>query len=323
MTTNNVIASETKQSNPASIRQAFGEAIFELAKINKNIYVVDADLNPSLHLHKFAQKFPKRLIQCGVAEANAAAVAAGLAKSGKTIFLTSFACFSPAINWAVIKQSICYNNSNVKIIGSHAGLLSGDLGATHQMLEDVALMRSLPNMEVFSPLDAIECKKIVQTISRSPYPSYLRLVRPDTSAVYNTKLPFTIGKSQVLHKGSDITLLGYGPILANFFSVWTGLDRSASLEIINLSSIKPLDTDTVLKSVKKTGRCLVVEDHQKNGGVGEAVASLILSSGIKCRFIHLGIDNQFGQSSKDTTQLYDLYGIGLQDIQKSIEKLMK
>ncbi len=303
-----------------SIRKAFGEAIFQIAKTNKNLYLVDADLGPSLYLQKFIAKYSSRYIQAGVAEANAAAVAAGLAKAGKTVFLTSFACFSPAINWAVIKQSICYNNANVKIVGSHAGLLSGDLGATHQMLEDLALMRSLPNMEVFAPIDAVECKKIVQSIAFSPYPSYLRLVRPDTPTVFSPKLPFTIGKSHILHKGKDITILGHGPALSQIFSL-PNLDNK--LEIINCSSIKPLDTSTILKSIKKTGRCLVVEDHQKNGGLGEAVASLILSSGLKCKFIHLAIDNQFGQSSKDTTQLYNHYGIGLPDIKASIEKLMK
>ena len=143
-----------------SIRLAFSETLFDLDVKNTNLYVVDIGLRPSLFLDKFKERFKSRFIECGVAESNAAAVAAGLAASGKTVFLTSFACFSPALNWAVIKQSICYNRQNVKIIGSHAGLMSVDLGATHQMLEDVALMRSLPNMEVFAPIDAVEITKI-------------------------------------------------------------------------------------------------------------------------------------------------------------------
>ena len=304
-----------------SLRQAFGQTIYDLAKNNKNIYVVNADLKSSLFLNKFAQKFPRRFIECGIAENNAAALAAGLAKTGKTVFLTSFACFSPAINWAVIKQSICYNHANVKIIGSHAGLLSADLGATHQMLEDIALMRSLPNMQVFAPIDAVETEKIIKTVAFSHQPAYIRLVRPETPIVSNPKVPFTIGKSQILKTGKDITVLGYGPILLETLKIENlPADRHGwNLEIINCSSIKPLDTETIIKSIKKTGRCLVIEDHQKNGGLGEAVASLLLSSNLKCKFVHLGVDNQFGQSAKDYKQLYDYYGIGINNINEIIK----
>lgn len=298
-----------------SIRQSFGETLYKLAKTNKNIYVVNADLKSSLCLNKFATKFPNRFIECGVAENNAAGVAAGLAKTGKIVFLTSFACFSPAINWATIKQSICYNHANVKIIGSHAGLLSTELGATHQMMEDIALMRSLPNMQVFAPIDAIETEKILSTITFSHQPAYIRLVRPQTPTISDPKLHFTIGKSHVLQKGKDITIIGYGPILLSALEI-----GNLSLEILNCSSIKPLDTETILKSIKKTTRCIVLEDHQKNGGLGEAIASLILSSGLKCQFIHLAVDNQFGQSAKDFKQLYDYYGVGVNNIVDSINK---
>jgi transketolase len=303
--------------NLSSIRQSFGDTLYKLASINPNIYVVNADLKTSLFLTKFAAKYPKRFIECGVAESNAAGVAAGLAKTGKTVFLTSFACFSPAINWAVIKQSICYNHANVKIVGSHAGLLSGDLGATHQILEDIALMRPLPNMEVFAPLDAVETEKIVTTLANSPAPAYLRLVRPPTPLLFPKNSPFTIGKSHIIKKGDDVTVLGYGPILASVFSL-----AKPSLEIINCSSIKPLDEKTILTSVKKTGRCLAIEDHQKTGGLGEAVAALILSSGVKAKFVHLGINNSFGQSAKDSQSLYDYYGIGNKNIIAALKKLL-
>jgi transketolase len=318
-------SSTANQNKPVSIRQAFGDTLLKLAKTNKNLYVVDADLKSSLFLSKFSKKYPKRFIECGVAENNATGVAAGLAKTGKTVFLTSFACFSPAINWAVIKQSICYNHANVKIIGSHAGLGSTDLGATHQMLEDIALMRSLPNMQVFAPLDAVETEKIINVVTRSPLPSYIRLVRPATPQVYDPKLSFTIGKSQVLRKGKDITVIGYGPLLAGFFTYFQCLPKSqapASLEIINCSSLKPLDSETILKSVKKTGRLICLEDHQKNGGLGEAAASLILSSGISCRFSHLAVNNQFGQSAKDVSQLYDHYGLGTESVLSAIRQLL-
>ena len=310
-----------------SIRQSFGETLCKLAKTNKNIYVVNADLKSSLFLNNFAKNFPHRFIECGVAETNAAGIAAGLAKTGKTVFLTSFACFSPAINWNTIKQSICYNNSNVKIIGSHAGLMSTDLGATHQMLEDIALMRSLPNMEVFSPLDALETAKIIKAVSFSKKPAYIRLIRPNTSNFFDQKLDFTIGKSHRLKSGKDVTVIGYGPILEEAFKVQAKLNldqkyKKISLEIINCSSLKPLDTNTILKSVKKTGRLICLEDHQKNGGLGEAVATLILSNNTFCKFIHLATDNSFGRSAKTYQELYDYYGIGVENLLFAVKKIL-
>ena len=230
-------------------------------------------------------------------------MAAGLAKTGKTVFLTSFACFSPAINWAVIKQSIAYNKADVKIVGSHAGLMSEELGATHQMLEDVALMRTMPNMEVMAPIDAIETERVVRVLANSRRPAYLRLVRPVTEIWPGRRKGFTICKAEVLKKGKKMTILGYGPIL---ISVWDKV-KDRDVELINCSSIKPLDEETILRSVKKTGECVVVEDHQKNGGLGEAVASLLLRKGVKCKFRHWGVEDEFGKSGKDYNELWKLY----------------
>lgn len=312
-----------KSTDNQSIRRAFGSTLVKLAKTNKNIYVVSMDLKSSLHLSDFAKKYPRRFIECGIAESNAAAIAAGLAKTGKTVFLCSFACFSPAINWAIIRQSICYNNLNVKIVGSHAGLMTADLGATHQILEDIALMSALPNMEVFAPLDSYETKKIISVVSHSRKPAYIRLVRPKTSSFLNSG-SFTIGKSQILKKGQDVTIIGYGPILLQAFEAQKKfcLEKPhISLEIINCSSVKPLDFNTISKSLKKTGRLICLEDHQKNGGLGQIVASLILESKIKTKFIHLAVNNQFGQSAKDYQQLYNYYGIGIKNLINAIKKI--
>jgi transketolase len=311
--------SSKKLDKPQSIRQAFGETIFRLAKTNPDIFVVSMDLKSSLHLEKFAKYFPKRFIECGISESNAAAVAAALAKTGKTVFLCSFACFSPSLNWAVIRQSICYNNLKVIIIGSHAGLMSGDLGASHQMLEDIALMSTLPNMEVFAPLDVYETQKIVTTVSRSHKSAYIRLVRPQTDNFLNSG-SFTIGKSQILKSGKDVTVIGYGPILNQAFEAQEKL-KDISLEIINCSSIKPLDTSTILKSVKKTGHLICLEDHQKNGGLGQMIASLVLESNIQTKFIHLAVDNKFGQSAKNYQKLYDYYSIGIAALITAIKKI--
>ena len=300
-----------------SIRQSFGDTLVKLARSNPQIYVVSADLKSSVKLSEFARKFPKRFIECGVAENNAAGVAAGLAHTGKTVFLASYSCFSPAINWATIKQSISYNHSNVKIIGSHSGLLSTALGSTHQMLEDIALMRSLPNMQVFSPADAYDTQKIIPTIAASPLPAYVRLVRANTPLFTDPRTKFTIGIATILQEGKDITVIGHGPVLHQALT----LQSSVSIEVINCPSIKPLDNETILKSVKKTGRLIVIEDHQKNGGLGEAIATMILESGLSPKFIHLAIDNRFGQSGHDPNQLYEHYGISSKNLLDAINKL--
>lgn len=310
----------------ASIRQSFSDTLIKLASKNPQIYVVSANLKSSLGLSRFATKFHSRFIECGVAENNAAGISAGLSKTGKTVFLASYSCFSPAINWATIRQSICYQNLPVKIIGSHAGLMTGELGATHQMLSDIALTTTLPNLQVFAPLDAVETEKIIKTIAVSPSPSYVRLVRPDSPVHFDKKNSFTIGRSHYLKKGQDITVLGYGPVLTQALIAQTLLDtelksKSPSLEIINCSSIKPLDSATILTSVKKTGRLIVIEDHQQNGGLGQIVAHLLLQKQLSPQFIHLAIQDRFGQSAHDYRQLWDHYGIGLSSLIKSIKSL--
>ena len=310
------------------MRQVFGQTLLNLAKTNKKIYVVDAGLKTSLGLLKFASWYRRHFIECGVAEANATGVAAGLAKTGKTVFLTSFSCFSPAINWAVIKQSICLNQANVKIIGSHSGLLSGDLGATHQMLEDIALTQALPNLQVFAPIDALETEKMITTLVHSPLPAYIRLVRPSTPQVFSPKLNFTIGKSHLLHRGSNVTIVGYGPILIQALEAQQKLNqkygkKAPQLDIINCSSIKPLDFLTIRASLKVTNRLIVIEDHQKNGGLGQTIAANLLSSRLYPRFIHLAVDNQFGQSAKNSQTLYNHYGIGIRQLLIAIQKIIK
>jgi len=197
--------------------------------------------------------------------------------------------------------------------------MSGDLGATHQMLEDVALMRCLPNMEVFAPIDAVEMAKMLPVLTHSPHPAYIRLPRVSTPLLYPHKLSFTIGKSQILTSGQDITVLGYGPILTQLFSEDF---QKYSLEIINCSSLKPLDSNTILKSIKKTDRCLVIEDHQKNGGLGDTVANLILSSGIKSKFIHLAVNDSFGQSAHNYFDLYHHYALSPLTIIEALKKLL-
>ncbi len=309
--------SNVSSPKTGSIRQAFGHTINHLAHQRPNLFVVSVGLRPSVALDRFATRFRKRFVEVGVAENNAAGISAGLAKTDKIVFLATYACFSPGINLATIKQSICENHANVKIVGTHGGLATGDLGVSHQMLEDIALMRSLPNMQVFAPIDSVETDKIITTVTNSPHPAYVRLVRPiNTPIVFPKRLPFTIGQSHILQSGTDITVLGYGPILTQALEI-----KNYKLEIINCSSIKPLDQKTILASIRKTRKVIVIEDHQKIGGLGEAVASLLLVNHLSPKFIHLAVNDQFGQSARDYQELYDHYGIGLKSLQKAIHDL--
>jgi len=301
----------------SSMRKVFGEELYKLGESNKNIWVVSMDLKSSLCLNKFADKFPDRFVECGIAEQSGAGIAAGLAKGGKTVFLCSFSCFSPTLNLGVIRQSIAYNNLAVKIVGSHSGLMSGDLGATHQMLEDVAIMRSMPNMEVLVPVDSEETKKIVRIAAISRKPTYIRLVR-ESSEIISKNNSFVIGKAGILKEGEEATIIGYGPILAE--AVIAAQASNKNIEVINCSSIKPIDEKTIIKSAEKTKKVIVVEDHQKQGGLGELVAGILMENGVKCKFIHLGIDNSFGQSGKPQ-ELFEHYGIDRNSILKAIKKI--
>jgi len=304
--------------------ESFGKTITALGHTNPNLYIVSADLASSLRLLDFKKTFPSRFIEVGVAEANMAGVAAGLAASGKTVFITSFAAFSPAINWNTIRQSICYNNLNVKIVGSHAGLAATDLGATHQMTEDIALTSTLPNMQVFAPVDGIELEKMLQVLATTKTPAYIRLVRGETPDIFPKKMSFTIGKSHILQKGSKLTVLGYGPILELTQSLVTKNPMWEDyLEVINVSSIKPLDTSTILSSVAKTGRVIVLEDHQCIGGLGQILSALFLENNSHPSFIHLGINNRFGQSGRSRFELWDEYGIGQKDLEQAVKKLLR
>lgn len=310
-------------TNSASQTQAFGQTMLHLAEKIPNLYVVSMDLAGSLKLLDFKNKFPKRFIEVGVAESNAAGIAAGLAKSGKVVVMATFSCFSPAQNFNTIKQSICYNQANVILVGSHAGLMSTDLGATHQTLEDIALTSTLPNLSVYAPLDAIETEKIMSSLVSDPHPSYVRLTRGESPSIFPIHKSFSPAHSHILSQGSKITLLGYGPALSQYLDIfnlhplWHGL-----IEVINISSIKPLDQNTIFKSVDKTNNLIVLEDHQKIGGLGQIVSALLLENNLHPSFIHLGVSNSFGQSSHDYRQLWDTYGLGLTDLEKAILALL-
>lgn len=305
-----------------STREAYGEALLALAKNNKNLVVISADLAESTRVQAFAKKYPKRFIEVGVAEQNMLGVAAGLALSGKTVFASSFAVFSPGRNWDQLRVSVCYSKANVKIVSTHAGLSVGEDGASHQALEDIAITRVLPNLMVISPIDYEETKKAVLAISKIKDPVYLRLHRQASPEITNSKSPFQIGKANILQAGLDLTLVGCGPILNEAILAAANLKKEKiSVEIINCHTIKPLDKNTILKSLQKTKKLITLEEHQIAGGLGSAILEQIVSVyPVPVKMI--GVQDSFGESGKPE-ELWHKYKIDSDYITQEIIKLIK
>lgn len=312
----------TDKKNLKATREGFGEAILEAAKLDKKIYAVTADLALSTGLQEFMKEFPERFIDVGVAEQNLVTFASGLAHAGKIPFATSFAAFSPGRNWEQIRTTICYNNQPVKIIGSHTGLGVGEDGATHQALEDVALMRTLPNIEVIVPCDFEQAKKATLAIAKSGKPAYLRLHRQKTPIITTPKTDFTIGKAQIFKEGKDITIIASGPIMFEVMLAAKELEKkNINATIINLHTIKPLDKNTITHYAKKTKRILTIEDHQVSGGMGSAIAELLAEEQPTIMKL-MGVKDKFGQSGHEK-ELYKKYGLTHNDIFKTAKELLR
>lgn len=281
-----------------STREGYGDALLELGENDPNVVVVCADLTKSTDSHKFAQKFPERFFEAGVAEQNLAGISAGLALSGKTVFMASYAAFSPGRNYDFIRTQICYSNANVKIIGSHAGFSDGPDGATHQMLEDIAMMRVLPNTTVISPCDYWEAKKATLAATEVTGPVYIRLYREATPVLTKKDDVFNLGKWQTLKEGVDVCILAHGPVIVEVLASCEQLiEHKISAQVVNASTIKPLDEGMLLGLAEKFKTLFVVEEHQKAGGLGGAVCEF-LSDKKPTRVIILGVDNSFGESGK-------------------------
>ena len=287
---------------------------------NPDVVVLSADLSGSTRAKKFAEKYPERFIECGVAEQNMMGIAAGLALSGKTPFVTSFAVFSPGRNWEQLRVSVCYSQANVKIASTHAGLLTGADGATHQALEDIALTRVLPNLVVLSPADFYQAKKATRAAAEYKGPVYIRLTRDKTTIFTKEKETFEIGKAEVLRRGRDLTLIGTGPIVYEALQAAEKLRDKARIEVINLPTIKPLDKMAILASVEKTGKVATVEDHQVFGGIGSAVAEF-LGEELPVPVIKIGMPDIFGESGKGR-ELWEKYGLTAEGIVRRLEKVI-
>ena len=306
-----------------STRKGFGAGIVAAAKKHDNLLVLCADLNDSLHLDDFVKKFPKRFIQTGIAEQNMASIAAGLALSSKLPFACSFSVFNPGRNWEQIRLSICYSNANVKLVGSHSGLSHSRDGGMAQALEDIALTRTLPNISVVHPLDYEEAIKATLAVAKHKGPVYLRLTREKTPVITTPKTPFNIGKAAVLKEGSDVTILGTGPITYEALVATKILQgkHKINAEVISVSTIKPLDEETIVKSAKKTGVVITIEDHQIAGGFGSAITEL-LSEKYPVKIKRMGMADKFGESGF-YNELLDKFGMSAHHIVDAAVKLVK
>lgn len=309
----------------SSTRQGFGEGLLQTGTTNENIVALCADLKESTKVNLFAEKFKDRFIEIGIAEQNMASVASGMASVGKIPFIVSYGIFNPGRNWEQIRTTICYNNQNVKIIGSHAGLSVGEDGGSHQALEDIAITRVIPNMVVISPCDKIEAKKATIAISKTKNPTYMRLARNDTPVITTEETPFEIGKAQLIFKPdvglAQVGIIATGPILYKAIIASRELEKiGIKVKVMNLSTIKPLDENAIIDLAKETKHIITVEDHQISGGMGSAVSECLAKNySIPIEFV--GIDDKFGQSGTPE-ELEKYYHIDTIDIVEKVKKII-
>ncbi len=290
------------------IRKGFGRGLAEAGRRDVRVVAACADLTESTQMHLFKEAFPERFIEIGVAEQNLVTVGSGMAAMGKIPFVSSYAAFSPGRNWEQIRTTICLNDRPVKIIGSHAGVSVGPDGATHQMLEDIALMRVLPNMIVLAPGDSIEAEKATLAMALNKSPNYMRLAREATPVFTTTDTPFEIGKAYIYAPGQDLTIISTGSMtylaLVAAEKLFT---KGIDVEVIHTPTIKPLDEATILKSVRKTKHVITIEEAQAAGGLGGAVAEL-LSEICPVPIIRMGMKDRFGESGKPA-ELLEHFGL--------------
>ena len=308
-----------------NIRKGFGEGLVLAGKENNNVVALCSDLTESTQMITFAEKFPERFTEIGVAEQNLATVASGMAAMGKIPFISSYAMFSPGRNWEQIRTTIAYNNRPVKIVGSHAGISVGADGGTHQALEDIALMRVMPNMDIVSPCDAIEAKKATLALAKTQKPSYLRLLREKTPIITTEETPFNIGKAEIFWM-PDVGLAQAGIIVTGGLmhrALLAAKELEAEgikIKVMNLSSIKPTDKDAVITLAKETKKIVTIEEHQVAGGMGSAVAE-VLAQNYPVQMEFIGIQDLFGQSGTPD-ELIKHYAMDKDSIKKAVKKVL-
>ncbi len=306
------------------VRKGFGEGLLEVGEEDARVVGLCADLTESTQMHLFRNKFPDRFVEMGIGEQNLAAVASGMAAMGKVPFLTSYAMFSPGRNWEQIRTTICYNNRNVKIVGSHAGVSVGPDGGTHQAIEDLAITRVLPRMTVVVPCDAIEARKATRALATFVGPAYLRLAREKTPVMTTEHSPFQLGKANILWRGEapEVAIFAAGPILYNALEAAKELaEQGVSVSVTNVHTIKPLDAEAIVTLAREARAVVTVEEHQRAGGLGGAVAE-VLAEQAPTPIEFVGIDDQFGQSGTPD-ELIKHYGLGVGSIKAAALRVIK
>jgi transketolase len=302
-------------------RDAYGDLLVELGQSDKNIFVLDADLSSSTKTCKFAKKFPERFFNCGIAEQNMINVAAGLAVAGKKPFVSTFAIFGSGRAWEQIRNTLSVGKLNVKVVVTHGGISVGPDGVSHQSLEDISLMRSIPEMKVIVPCDAPEAVAAIRAASKVNGPVYVRLGRPKVPTIWKGDT-FTIGKAQLVSKGKDVTLVACGIMVNEALKACDLLAKKGiSAEVINMATIKPLDGDILLTSVKKTGCVVTCEEHSIIGGLGSAVAEFLAQHCPVPQYF-IGVQDRFGQSG-DPDELMVEYKLTDRDIADAAERVIK
>src|SRR3989344_9163086 len=303
-------------------RKGYGEGLVEAGKKNKDVVVLCADLAESTYSNYFQKEFPERFVEVGVAEQNMASLAAGMALAGKIPFISSYATFSPGRNNEQIRTTIALNDVNVKIGGAHGGLSVGPDGATHQALEDIALMRVLPNMRVIVPCEALEAKKATMAAAEVEGPVYLRFAREATPVMTSEKTPFRLGKPEEFYEGKDSTIIACGPVLHEALLAAQGLEKQGIfVEVLNCHTVKPLDEEAIVASARKTGAVITVEEHQVAGGLGGAVAE-ILGQLYPFPIEFVGVKDRFGESGAPL-ELWEAFGLTHGHIMEAAKKAIQ
>lgn len=312
----------------SATRDGFGQGLLEAAEANPQIVGLCADLTASMRMTDFEKEFPARFIQVGVAEQNLIGTAAGLALGGKIPFAASFAAFSPGRTFDQIRVSVAYSNLNVKIVGGHAGLATGPDGASHQMLEDIAMMRALPNMAVIQPCDAQQARQAVHALAAHPGPAYLRLSRPKVKTITKESSDFQIGKAQTLKQGVDITIITSGITTQLAWEAVNQLSKNGlSARLLNMHTIKPLDTQKMIDAANETKGIITIEDHQVSGGLGTAVAEALQAAFVAKQIKKMvplkiiGVEDSFGESG-EWQELYEKYGLTTNRVVEAARELL-
>lgn len=305
-----------------SVRSEYGKTLVELGKKNKNIVVVDADLSCSTQTQMFAKEFPERFFNVGIAEQDAMTTAAGLSVVGKIPFVSTFAVFASGRAWEQIRNAICYPKFNVKVVATHGGITVGEDGASHQALEDIALMRAIPNMTVIVPADATETRQVIEYVAEYQGPVYVRISRSNLPDVFDESYKFNPKKALVVQEGSDLTIVTNGETLIEAIECAKILSKNnIHAEIINVPVIKPIDSETIIKSAQKTNKVVTIENHSIIGGLGGAVCEL-LSENYPTKVLRIGTNDEFGQSG-DAKELMELYGLSSEKLAEKIIGFIK